>query len=231
MSSRNWTQVSCLAFPTELCPQPCSFIFIMRSTWHTLNKSIFSLSKCLIPLKGKYNIPNVFTLFIINVDEIYHSYLKVVASPCSPGRLVAFHWLRWQHQITILCCFLRSCLCMLKTVICCLFGEGANLFTLCARHYLDPGSRTGSSAKRTGKRPDFMNFLLWERRKGAKVHRWTGRCRAEQGAETRSKCGVGSVGWVWEGDFSTLAGKAQKTTTGKEEGNGGVVSVTRDNGQ
>lgn len=49
MSSRNWTQVSCLAFPTELSPQPCSFIFIMRSTWHTSNKSIFSLSKCLIP--------------------------------------------------------------------------------------------------------------------------------------------------------------------------------------
>lgn len=56
-------------------------------------------------------------------------------------------------------------------------------------------------------------------------------CQAEQGADTRSKRGVGSVGGVWEGDFSTLTGKTQETTAGKEERNGEVVSVTRDNEQ
>lgn len=88
---------------------------------------------------------------------------------------------------------------MLKTVICCLFEEGANLFTLCAWHYLDPGSRTGSSAKRTGKDQISRNFHCGRGEKGQKS---TG----EQEGVRRSRVLIRgqSVGWAVWGEFGRV---------------------------
>lgn len=63
--------LSCLAFPTEPSPQPCSFNNAERLKH--LKQIFFSPQVSPSPtLKDKYNIANVCTLFIISVYRIYH---------------------------------------------------------------------------------------------------------------------------------------------------------------
>lgn len=88
---------------------------------------------------------------------------------------------------------------MLKTVICCLFGEGANLFTLCAWLYLDPGNRTRSSAKRTGKDLISRTFRCGRGEKGQKS------AGEQEGVRWSRVPGRGqSVGWAVWGEFGRV---------------------------
>lgn len=71
--------VSRLAFPTEPSPQPCSF---NNPEWLThLKQIIFSHKPVPHPPEGKYNIPNVCTLFIISMYRDLSSSLKSSGIP------------------------------------------------------------------------------------------------------------------------------------------------------